>query len=67
MNQQTEFVNMKQAAALLGVTQPTLRRRLRAAADLTLYQGKDGRERLVKRTDLARWLGVRPISRPNAN
>lgn len=60
------YVNLTQAAALLGVTLPTLRRRI-AREQLPLFVGKDGRERLIRRAELTRWEGIRPISKPTSN
>lgn len=58
-----EFVSLREAAALLGVHRDTLRRRITIAGILT-YQGSDLREVLVKRADLDRWRGVRPMPVP---
>lgn len=54
-----EYVNLTQAAAILGVTAPTLRRRIEKD-QVPLFQGRDKREVLIRRRELAIWGEPRP-------
>jgi hypothetical protein len=63
------FVNLTQAAQELHLSVWALRRRI-ARHDVQTYAGSDGRERLIRRADLARLqatVGIRPYSRDRAN
>lgn len=60
---ESDYLTLREAAALLGIHRGTLTRRI-AIAGIPTYQGSDLREVLVKRADLDRWRGIRPLPMP---
>lgn len=56
----SQYVNLTQAAAILGVTAPTLRRRIEQSG-VQLFQGRDRRSLLIDRQELAKWGEPRPV------
>jgi excisionase family DNA binding protein len=57
-----EYLTISEAAELLHVTPWTIRRRV-AQYGIPTFRGRDLREVLIRRSDLERWQGIRPISR----
>lgn len=59
-SEQSLYVSLTEAAAILGVTKQTVARRVRSAG-IPTFQGGDLREILIRRADLRRWQGIRPV------
>lgn len=61
-----DLTNLSSAAAELGLTLNQLRRRVEKAG-IVVYVGADARERLIARSELERWRGLRRLERYSAS
>lgn len=57
----TEYVSIKEAAAMMDVSRPTVWRRVKAAGLEIFHSSRDGRERLVRRSDIESLMIARPV------
>lgn len=57
----SEYVSIKEAAAMMSVSRPTVWRRIKAAGLEVFHSSRDGRERLVRRSDIEALMIPHPV------